>query len=132
MGKRIKITAGEVEAFAELNDTELVETIWEALPIEASTSTWGDEIYFEIPVKAGRPVAQVAHIYRLLRHLASGFDRDFEIDLVAPGGGGSLNGQRLPDRLGQVSVVKLCESFNFSCRYLNALSYGLPSSSRFV
>jgi len=28
------------------------------LPIEASASTWGDEIYFEIPVKAGSEVPQ--------------------------------------------------------------------------
>jgi len=58
MAKRIKITAGEVEAFAELNSTNLAETIWEALPIEASASTWGDEIYFEIPVKAANEVPQ--------------------------------------------------------------------------
>ncbi len=58
MAKRIKITAGEVEAFAELNDTDLAETIWGALPIEASASTWGDEIYFEIPVSAGNEVPQ--------------------------------------------------------------------------
>ncbi len=58
MAKRIKITAGEVEAFAELNDTDLAETIWEALPIEASASTWGDEIYFEIPVSAGNESPQ--------------------------------------------------------------------------
>jgi len=58
MAKRIKITAGEVEAFAELNDTALAETIWGVLPIEASASTWGDEIYFEIPVSAVNEVPQ--------------------------------------------------------------------------
>ncbi len=58
MAKRIKITAGEVEAFAELNDTDLAETIWGALPIEASASTWGDEIYFEIPVSATNETPQ--------------------------------------------------------------------------
>jgi len=58
MAKRIKITAGEVEAFAELNDTNLAETIWEALPLEASASTWGDEIYFEIPVSVANEAPQ--------------------------------------------------------------------------
>ncbi len=58
MAKRIKIIAGDVEAFAQLNDTDLAQTIWEALPFEASASTWGDEIYFEIPVKLGNEVPQ--------------------------------------------------------------------------
>ncbi len=47
---RIKITAGDVVAFAELNDTATAKAIWNALPIEARASTWGDEIYFSIPV----------------------------------------------------------------------------------
>lgn len=47
----IKITAGSVEIGATLNDTSTANHIWEALPIEASTSTWGDEIYFGIPVE---------------------------------------------------------------------------------
>ena len=28
--------------------------MWEALPIQAQVSTWGDEIYFAIPVHAGQ------------------------------------------------------------------------------
>lgn len=53
MGKRIKIKAGSVEQTAELYDTECAEKIWDALPITASASTWGDEIYFHIPVACG-------------------------------------------------------------------------------
>ncbi len=49
--KKIKITAGDVAATATLNDTKTAEAIWSALPIEARGSTWGDEIYFTIPVK---------------------------------------------------------------------------------
>jgi hypothetical protein len=37
---------------AELNDSPTARHIWEALPIEGQASTWGDEIYFEIPVVA--------------------------------------------------------------------------------
>ena len=53
MAKRIKITAGDVVAYATLNDTETAQKIWEALPIEATAQTWGDEIYFGIPVSCG-------------------------------------------------------------------------------
>ncbi len=48
--RHIKITAGGVTAEAELKDTPTADAIWEALPIEARASTWGDEIYFGIPV----------------------------------------------------------------------------------
>ena len=49
--RRIKITAGSVAAEAVLNDSQTAEKIWNALPIEAHGETWGDEIYFSIPVK---------------------------------------------------------------------------------
>ncbi len=48
--RKIRITAGDVSATASLNDTHTADEIWEALPIEASVSTWGEEIYFGIPV----------------------------------------------------------------------------------
>lgn len=38
---------------AELNDSDTALAIVEALPIEAGFNTWGDEIYFSIPVSAG-------------------------------------------------------------------------------
>ena len=47
---RIRITVGEVALEAELNDTATAAKIGEALPIRSSFSTWGDEIYFSIPV----------------------------------------------------------------------------------
>lgn len=37
---------------AELNDTNTASAVWDALPIQANGSTWGDEIYFKIPVDA--------------------------------------------------------------------------------
>ncbi len=50
MAKRIKIIAGDVVAYATLNDTQCAQKIYDALPIEARAQTWGDEIYFGIPV----------------------------------------------------------------------------------
>ncbi|MFQ6131227.1 MAG: cyclophilin-like fold protein [Armatimonadota bacterium] len=58
MARRIKITAGDVSAMATINDGNTANAIWEALPIEASASTWGDEIYFSIPVEVGEENAQ--------------------------------------------------------------------------
>ncbi|MCZ6677676.1 MAG: cyclophilin-like fold protein [Candidatus Poribacteria bacterium] len=48
--KKIKITAEPVVMEAELNQSQTAQQIWDALPIEASGNTWGDEIYFSIPV----------------------------------------------------------------------------------
>ena len=58
MVRKIQIRAGSVEATAELNDTKTADAIWEALPIRAKVNTWGDEIYFAIPVKADLEEAQ--------------------------------------------------------------------------
>ena len=55
---KIKITAGKVVMAAELNDTQTAKLIVAALPIKAGGSTWGDEIYFGIPVKTGPEDAQ--------------------------------------------------------------------------
>ncbi len=51
MPRIIRIAAGKVNALAELNASPTAEKIWDALPIEASVSRWGDEVYFEIPVR---------------------------------------------------------------------------------
>jgi hypothetical protein len=51
MANRIRITAGSVGATATLNDSATAQAIWKALPIDAVGSTWGDEIYFGIPVQ---------------------------------------------------------------------------------
>ena len=50
--RKIRITAGKVSVEAVLNDSPTATQIWEALPIEGRGNTWGDEIYFSIPVEA--------------------------------------------------------------------------------
>jgi len=47
----IIIEAGSVMALAELADTATGRAIYQALPLEAVARTWGDEIYFEVPVR---------------------------------------------------------------------------------
>ena len=46
----ITISAGDISISAELNNSPTAEEIWRALPIKGTANTWGDEIYFEIPV----------------------------------------------------------------------------------
>ena len=50
----ITISAGNVSLTAELSERPTAQQIWQALPIEGEANRWGDEIYFEIPVRAGQ------------------------------------------------------------------------------
>lgn len=47
---KIIIRFSMYEVQAELLDTPTGIAIYEALPVQASVNTWGDEIYFGIPV----------------------------------------------------------------------------------
>ena len=58
MARKMRIRAGEVSATATLNDSATADAIWSALPIEARANTWGDEIYFSIPVRANEDNAK--------------------------------------------------------------------------
>jgi hypothetical protein len=48
--KTIKIILGDLVLDGQLNDSPTAQKVWEALPFETPFSTWGDEIYFPIPV----------------------------------------------------------------------------------
>lgn len=53
MGNRkIRVTAGDVSVTAGLNESRTADLLWDALPLEGSANTWGDEIYFRIAVQA--------------------------------------------------------------------------------
>ena len=56
--RKIRITAGDVSVTASLNDSKTADAIWNALPIEARANTWGEEIYFGIPVHLKEENAQ--------------------------------------------------------------------------
>ena len=50
--RRIRITAGSIAAEAVLDQSNTAQAVWDALPLSVAGDTWGDEIYFGIPVKA--------------------------------------------------------------------------------
>lgn len=59
-------TTGPVDAELTEENPETAYAIYEALPIEARANTWGDEIYFSIPVEVGeenpKPVVELGEL----------------------------------------------------------------------
>ena len=51
---RIRFDFGSLTLDAELLDTPTAKAIAAALPIAGAALTWGEEVYFEIPVKVPR------------------------------------------------------------------------------
>ncbi len=51
---RIRFDFGKVQLDAELLDTPTAKAIAAALPIKGRALTWGEEVYFDIPVKVAR------------------------------------------------------------------------------
>jgi uncharacterized protein len=51
---RVRFDFGSLTLDAELLDTPTARAIGAALPITSSVLTWGEEVYFEIPVNVAR------------------------------------------------------------------------------
>ena len=51
---RIRFDFGAFTLDAELLDTPTAHAIAKALPIEAEALTWGEEVYFDVPVRVAR------------------------------------------------------------------------------
>ena len=51
---RIRFDFGSLSLEAELLDTPTAKAIAAALPLEAGAMTWGEEVYFDVPVRVTR------------------------------------------------------------------------------
>lgn len=55
---RIRISFAQVIVTAILNDSPTAWLLIDALPIDSTAKRWGDEVYFETPVRAAEENAQ--------------------------------------------------------------------------
>ena len=51
MQRKIIISSETVKVEGTLSDSSTADAIWEVLPITSEVNTWGDEIYFTVPVR---------------------------------------------------------------------------------
>src|SRR5258708_35979221 len=50
----IRFEFGKLTLDAELSDTPTAKAILAALPLSSSALTWGEEVYFDVPVRVAR------------------------------------------------------------------------------
>jgi uncharacterized protein len=62
----IRIRAGAVEVQAELNQSQTAAALLAILPLKARANTWGDEIYFDVPlavpIENGKQVVELGDV----------------------------------------------------------------------
>jgi hypothetical protein len=66
MPNMISIKSGAIQVQAELNSTRTARALLAILPVKATANTWGDEIYFDVPlsvqIEDGREVVQMGDV----------------------------------------------------------------------
>ncbi len=50
--RKLRMIIGGIEITAELFETPTAEAIYEKLPFSSTARTWGEEVYFDTPVRA--------------------------------------------------------------------------------
>ena len=66
MGDVISIKASAIRVQAELNSTRTARALLGILPLRARANTWGDEIYFDVPlnmeIEDGKQVVEMGDV----------------------------------------------------------------------
>jgi hypothetical protein len=66
MPNMISIKSGAIQVRVELNNTRTARALLGILPVKATGNTWGDEIYFDVPlsvqIEDGREVVQMGDV----------------------------------------------------------------------
>jgi hypothetical protein len=62
----ISVKASTIQVQAELNSSRTAEALFNILPVKARVNTWGDEIYFDVPlnmeIEDGTEVVQMGDV----------------------------------------------------------------------